>query len=219
MSKYFIPDSVREGFESLVALSAAHLNLIIKKMDEFNIGDGPTDFYELLSPLNVPNIDEISKTIFSFCSLLIDNNDNPRSLAEGLVDAFLAESDVKAKTKNKEKIIERLLNIFESSRKLKTSYKLYALSGEVQNAYRDSLIITDIRVAFNDSLEEGDRNAIITHQLKLEFSKNSKRAELFINLERADLEELKTQIDRALEKENILTKDYGNVFKFIQIKP
>jgi len=81
--------------------------------------------------------------------------------------------------------------------------------------YSESKVVTDIRIIFNDDLEEKDRNAMIVHGLNIEYYSANDIKNFHVSLTTTDLKDLKDVIERAISKENIINKDYSTDFKFI----
>ncbi|EOR95461.1 hypothetical protein ADIARSV_1377 [Arcticibacter svalbardensis MN12-7] len=216
MAEYSIPKSFEKGFRHLINLEHKDLIRISEKMNQFEVGGGPLEFQKFLRELEIDEIDEISKSIFSFGKLLLDNYGNYRPVVEGLLKAYIREYDNSFLNKDNEDIIQKLMIIFESSSKVKMSYKTMSLMSDVPNVFRESSILTDIRVVFNDDILDANRNAIISQQIKLIYIENTIEKALYLNADRFDLEELKGQIDRALLKEEVFRNEYSDKFKFVK---
>lgn len=216
MAKYFIPDVFKKGFQYLIELDKDSIKQVGARMSEFPVGKNPHDFYEFMKSLRIAHIDEISKTIFSFANLLLDKKGSHRAIAEGLLNAYKVDAgeDDQLAERNDE-IIESLTYIFEQSKSIKLSYKGLSLLLDVPAIYRTSSIITDIRLIFNEDIEEQNRTAVITQQLKVVYSDSSSEKTFYLSLDKMDLEELKEQIERALQKEAIMRKDYSETFSFL----
>lgn len=68
-------------------------------------------------------------------------------------------------------------------------------------------IITDIRPVFKDQEIDSPNYCVITHNLRILYTKEFRnKKKVFFALDHQDLIELKSQIERALEKENELQK-------------
>ncbi len=216
MASFLIPNMYMAGFETLLQLDKTTIDKIGNQMISFLPGKGPKAFYEHMAVLDIKGIDEISKTIYSFSNLLIEQKSSHQEIAEGLLEAYKKRNpDSKI---DLEKGKEMLLLIFSNSKSVKLSYKGLSLILDVPNAYAKSSIITDIRPVFNDELEDKDRYAIISQTIKIEYQNDGLDKTFYINFDSLDLEELKSQIERAQKKESILRKEYAEAFNFIKVQ-
>lgn len=110
----------------------------------------------------------IVQPLRSFSDLLMPNNADFDSLAEGLALSYVeqAEKSISEEAKNN---LERYLKlIFNNSVNLKLTLKAYDLIGN-DFLYSDSRIVTDIRLVFNDDIQNNPRNALIVHHLTVEY--------------------------------------------------
>ena len=217
MAKYFIPHIFKDGFRLLIGLDFKSIQEIGTRMADFHPSKGPNDFHEHMKVLNISGINEISRTIYSFANLLLDHQASHKVIAEGLLNAYISESEDTKRIKNPNEIISNLIFIFENAKSVKLSYKGLTLMLDVPAIYRESSIITDIRLVFNEDLEEKNRSAIITQQLKLIYSDNENEKSFYLSLDKSDLEDLKLQIERALKKEAIMRTDYFETFTFLTV--
>ena len=101
-------------------------------------------------------------------------------------------------------LVAELLKLHRS---LGASSKLLGVVSDHDHVYCKSRILTDIRSVFASSAAEPPAALAIVHTLRLTYhsSRNSGETEgFFIALDVKDLEELRQQIDRAIEKEKTL---------------
>ncbi|WP_293785742.1 hypothetical protein [uncultured Pedobacter sp.] len=217
MARYHIPARFRSGFNSLIELDNASLELLTNRLSNFPIGGGHYSLVDFLHDLPIANIDEIASTIYSFGNILIDRSKNIEDIANGLVKSYLADEDNNANPDKENHYITILVSIFISAVNVKISYKAMTLATDVPNIFRESNIICDIRMVFADDISDARRNAIISQQIKLVYSENGEEKVLYVNADRQDLESLRDQIDRAISKEKILKNDYSEVFNIIEI--
>src|SRR5690606_25360414 len=98
------------------------------------------------------------------------------------------------------------LNVFYSiSGRTKQTIKGFQLLNDNQKNLIDAKIVTDIRVVFDDDVNTTEvDNAVIVHNLKLEFNENNDIKEIFISLDSNDVVLLNEVCSRAIKKENIL---------------
>lgn len=216
MNKFFIPKPYRIGFKNIIMLDDNQLKLICEKLKLFTVGDGPNDLEEILSELEIPEILEIAKTIYSFGFILKDSKLDFHSTASGLLLAYNDDSDDEIDV-NDEKFNKNLVTIFENSEKIKLSHKALELFTNVPISIRSCNVITDIRPIFHDNINQGNRFALITQQLQMTYNENSENKTIFINFDKQDLEDLKEQIDRAILKQSVIQADYSNIYSFIEL--
>lgn len=98
---------------------------------------------------------------------------------------------------------------------LRQTLRALELKEEFGWVYRDSRVITDIRLVFNDHLQDTQRAALLLHQLRLTVQQGKKSRDLYISFDRTDLQMLKDQIDRALFKEDTIREDYQDKLNII----
>ncbi len=74
------------------------------------------------------------------------------------------------------------------------------LLGNERN-FIEAKIFTDLRPVFRENPAEPPAGAVIVHTLKIEYSKDNDRKEVFISLDSSDLQKLKKVVERAGIKE------------------
>lgn len=217
MAKYQLPMRYRSGFKTLVELDSNSLNGLTDRLKTFEIGGGPKKLIEHLHDLPVPNIDEVARTIFSFGSILIDKNINVSLVATELVEHLIHNSDNDLDSSKNEFYVTNLIKVLDSSNNIKVSYKALALSSEVSNVFRDSTIITDLRLISAEKLEDKNRHTLISQQLRIIYTTDDRDKTIYLTLDREDLEILREQIDRALAKELMIRNEYSEILNIIKI--
>ena len=219
-----IPKLALPGFTALSKMPIA----VGKKFAEFlkysPVGIKMDQVNEFLQTLDIQSDQSraIVQTIITFRGLL-EESPNLEETAKNLTESY------KEKTKNsldtallgklsdqeEQVLFENLKQIFESSKSLKLTLKANRLLSEDYAVYSSSSIITDIRLVFDDDLAEKDRNGVIVHRLNIEYISPSDSNSLFVSMTNDDLKELKAAIDRALQKEEVIIKDYNSTIHFI----
>ncbi|TCC98491.1 hypothetical protein [Pedobacter hiemivivus] len=213
MAKFFIPETLSKGFLKLINTADRELQLIAEAMLEFDVSAKPRDFFHLLEKTNISDIEDISQTIFGMGFLLIENSDH-EDLAKSLLSSY-SVNNVDIDPENPE-FVRKLKYIFDHSAKVMINHKAIGLYTSSKYIYRSSNLITDIRPVFNGNVAEGGRYAMITQQLKIVYSDNGDDQTTFISMDLTDLNALRSQIDRAIEKQETLMTDCGELFKFIE---
>jgi len=218
MAKYIIPEEFISGFKELSFLNkdlTYKISDILKKLD---IGDGPETLAKKLSDnkhLSKLDLSLISFTIFSLISLA--QKENIDHLVDNLTQAYSLQN----KEARKDEIINlknNLITILNSIDKINLTFKARKLQSEYDKIFTDCRVISDIRLIFLDKPYESPKQAVIIHNLKVEYQQNEEIKESFFALDLADLKKLKEQIERAIEKENIIKSKINQEITFIEIK-
>src|SRR5690606_15892369 len=161
----------------------------------------------------------IAEVLLSLVPLVTDNS-SKADIAEELVNSYRNKRE--GESFNDKILLERLQVIFENNDQVVVMYKINKLIAENANTYRESDIITDLRLVFNEPpnipKENQRRTAIIIHRLKMGYFKSGNYKEVFFSLDRNDLVSLKSVIERALLKEDCIKTDYSTSIDIYNIK-
>lgn len=218
MAKIQIPNQFIPGFENLFNLSEDDFLKLIQELNLIPIGIGPKKFVEILvSKFESSQIISISSTIFSLGNILNTLELPIEEFASELTNSYSDIKELKLNVHDKKHLENRVLLVLKNIGSLKLTFKALSLLRENNQNLTESHIITDIRLVFQEQIENRERHAVIIHKLKLEFRKDNENKEFFLALDNNDLVKLKRQIERALEKEELIKQDYQNTISFIDI--
>ena len=218
MANYKIPEQFIPGFKELSSLKkdlTYKVSDVLKKLD---IGDGPETLAKKLSDikhLSKSDLSLISFTIFSLISLA--QKENIEHLVDGLTQAYSLENK-EAQEDEITNLKNNLIIILNSIDKINLTFKAKILQSEYDKIFTDCRVISDIRLIFLDKLNESPKQALVIHNLKVEYQQNEKIKESFFALDLDDLIMLKEQIERAIEKEKIIKGKINQEINFIEIK-
>jgi hypothetical protein len=218
MNRFQIPAAVAPTFDELSQLSTKDAEKVASLLHQFPIGGRFEDLQKILQESQfserLPNLDQ---TLFSFGKLLIDEwGEDIEALAQSLSEAF-ARNKEDISENIIEQLKENLLIIFEHADHLKKTFKTNYLFSENNHIYRESSIMTDTRLLFNDELENPPKCGVILHQLKIEYEEDDMRKTFFVSMDKDDITELAEVLQRALKKEEIIKKSQSNIH-FITLK-
>jgi hypothetical protein len=171
----------------------------------------------LKKEIKITKIDELTSTLYSLGGPLVLDDSNLKQLSANLTDSLKELSKKKLTSKMLNKFQQRLNILFANCENLKITFKAFSLCYENDKVYKQGRIFTDIRIIFNTDLKDAQRNAVILHQLKIEFEKNEEQNNMFLSLDSDDLLNLREQIERALEKEKQIKNSYGETVNIIEI--
>ena len=159
----------------------------------------------LVSSIPREDLADIVETLYSLYHVREFSEVRPARFVRDLVEALLQNPDFGLKKTEDAAIVgkrfHRLLNV----KTLNVLSKAIRLQRNVERIYCDAKILSDIRPVFGDDLSEGSINAVITHTLKLAYHEGADYRDFFIVLDQQDLIDLGEVIDRAQEKEEVIT--------------
>lgn len=214
MANYQIPEEFLNGFKSLATFNSKEIVIVCKIMNELPVGAPPKILKDQLnSQLNLKDSVSIdlSTTLFSFGDLLTSSSSTVEKLSKEVAISYSNSSSKPLSESNLNALETNLTSIFNNCNNLKTTFKALSLVRDNGNIYHEARVISDIRLIFNDDLLLKDRSAMIIHQLKLSYYNEDIEKETYISLDKKDLNQLKDQIDRALEKEKAITETYKDM--------
>jgi hypothetical protein len=218
MDGYKIPKMFLPGFEELAKLEDENFKKLISIIKKVPVGVGSKTFHNSLKKgIKNQSIDDLAKTIYSLGALLILDVKNINQLIDDLLFSFKSQTNLKLNANKSKEFRERLGTILTNSRNIKLTFKAIDLRQENDRIYKTSRILSDIRVVFNEDLKNNDRYAVVIHQLKIESEKDGKKNNMFFALDFDDLIDFKEQIDRAIEKEEVLKNNYNMNLNFIEL--
>jgi len=199
-----IPDAYKLGFKYFFSLSEDEKNDLLDAIDKIEenipIKTIPSYLAQFLA-IDEVEIKEIISAFLSLFQAKEASNISTEEFIEELIDTFnkLPDEDIIVPSTLKDSLDKLFVsNVFYV--KVKGSY----LSSEREKLLVDSRIITDVRPIFSDDSKCTLDGMIIVHNLKMEYRHGIDIKEAFFALDIEDLEKLKIQIDRALNKERIM---------------
>lgn len=215
MPRIRIPDLALPGFKALAELDGEKIQKLSQFLNSLPVGFKMSELNDyLLSEIKISESQSIVQTLFSFRELLEPKDVDFKELSTSLAESY-KELEQETSDKNLELLKKNLELIFQNSKSLKLTLKTRQLKTEDSKIYSDSKVITDIRLIFNDDIEDKNRNAVVIHKLHFEFFENKELNDFFISLDLSELKELKEHIDRAIKKDEIIQKDYESTVHFI----
>ena len=216
MATISIPERVYPGFMIISELDNSQLNKIVDYLNTMVIGeqfDIVAENFNII--LNNSNGSDLLKTIISFSKLVDPEDVNYQDISNNLAESFIELSGIEKNLKFKENLSSNLFKILTSYNSLKNTIKLRELASENENNFGDFKLLTDIRLIFNDEIENKNRSAVILHKLTIEYQKDMDIKELHLTLDLSDLNKLKSEIEKAILKDQIIREDYKENLNFI----
>lgn len=214
---FSIPREFISGFEVLINLPLNEVKKIASFISTIPPGSGPKKFNTLLkSNFEIDGVSKLSSTIYSLGNLVLNAEESLEDLSNDLSIAINSSLETKLSDDKVEELKSKILFLVSDNENLKFTFKALNLLSENDIIYRKGRVITDIRLLFNEDINENNRKAVIIHRLKIESSKNNKIQDFYFSLDSKDLKEVRELINRALLKEEQVKANYNNI-NFIDI--
>jgi hypothetical protein len=144
----------------------------------------------------------------SMYQAMIRNEETPTRFSALVVDAAKRELATSLPASVDWTAFEQLITaLMTLDHSLGVPAKALGVLTDHDHVYQRSRILTDVRPVFTASASEPPAALLTVHTLRVTYrsSRSSEETEgFFVALDTADLEELRTQIDRALEKERTI---------------
>ncbi len=208
MAKISIPDEVREGFALISEMKTSDVNTLAEILSGIDAGEKMDDVLERLSEVFESKSRILLQTIVSFSGLLEKDDATASEVAENLTESFFENSK---KSNESIEVLQNNLNIILSNvGSLLKNINSRRSTFDNESILRSSKLITDLRILFQDDLSDKNRDAIILHKLHVQYEHNFNDKELYFTLDVKDLNRLKSEIEKAIEKDQIIREDYKN---------
>ena len=226
MYRFTVPDYYEEGFAILALLEEEEIAKVSDVINTAPAGTQLDKFIDLLvGKLELPmhDLQWLSKAIYSLIRLRVDTKEDTTLIVKDLVGSFFDENKIEIDPKEGVDISEIYQNaeknvsqIFQIDGPLAQTIKGLGLLSENEKLVMNSRILTDIRLLFDIKDSTKINGAVVLHQLKVGYNQNGEDKQIFLSLDSADLNELKDNILRALEKEKvILQNNFSQNLEFI----
>src|SRR5690554_1436863 len=219
MITFQIPEAVVPTFNGISKLSTEDTVEIGKLLKEFPIGGKMTDMKSILTRSEIiESLPDLPETIFSFGGLLAGQQGaDLNALANNLSEAFAKKMEDKLSNEDAEQLKKNLNIIFKNADSLKKTFKAFYLFSENNNTFEESSVITNLRLLFNDNIEENPECGVILHQLKIDYRKNNEDKSFYCSLSKDDLIKLIEVIQRTIKKEETIKNSQKHIH-FITLK-
>ncbi len=216
MATIRIPENVYPGFTLISILSDKQIDKIIDFLKSMSIGikyDEVADYFDNI--IGEQSGKELLKTILSFSEIADDDDDDYINIVDNLIKSFIDLSNTTFNVKEKKQLKKNLLSIFKNYDSINKTIKSKQLAFENENNLSGFKLFTDMRLVFDKDLKSKERIGIVIHKLKLEYLKNVEENEIHLSLDIKDLKKLKIEIEKAIEKDQLIREDYKEVLKYI----
>jgi len=129
-------------------------------------------------------------------------------LASDVVEAMVVDGIIPDADTDQRQEISEFLSQALREQSLGVAARALSIQKSGEKVYCKARTITDLRPVFSVKIEVGASAAVIAHSLEIVYHKgvNWNRSLFCVNMKKSDLEGLREAIERALEKDQSLTK-------------
>lgn len=124
------------------------------------------------------------------------------SLAENVASSAVAENIIPSQ--KLEILAKRVTKLLLMKKSLGVTAKAERISSSHQNVLNESEIFTDIRSIFIDSVVDNESIGAVYHTLKLSYFSSGSEKEIYVALDKDDLDQLAKLISIAEKNEEVL---------------
>jgi hypothetical protein len=206
VSALAIPKEHERGFAVIKLLSGSDVNQISQVLNESSPASNPASIVSALRPV-LPGYseDDVEKLVDAIYSLYFFRSSSDVPIEQFLVDlseAIKESENKEIQTTNPDElaILESKFKSLLTIRSLSTQAKARGLRSDFAKIFSDAKIICDIRPVWDGSVKEPPEGIVITQTLKVEYFDIDGAEELYLKVDREDIEQLISVLMRAREK-------------------
>ena len=206
MAALTIPKEYEAGVANAKKLSDADTERVLRVLKEADPGASPSEIVEklreVLPSFPKDDVDKLVEALYSLSRFRADVNVSVGEFVDDLVDAIRESANKDIHTSSRDEL-ERLRNRFKSlltAGPISVLAKARELRQDFANIFWDAKVITDIRPVWNGDATQPPEGVVITNTLKLEYHHVGGHAELYMYLNKEDIETLIYVLVRAQDK-------------------
>ncbi len=215
MSQIVIPSAVLQGFKFIQEMNETDMKNVLLILDNIQPGQELEDIHDEIDDVLKTPSKLLLQTILSFIGLLDKDGATIENVSKNLAESYFEGISSKVNNEKIEILKKNISQILFHSRNLKKNVLSKRSLYENESILRRSNLITDMRLIFDEDLKDKNRSSIIIHKLHIEYQKDFENKELYLALDLKDLNKLKLEIDKAIEKDQIIREDYKENLNFL----
>ena len=219
-----IPKAYRKALAEFAGLSDAKFSALVKALG----GDGREGVKAIAervakyAKLDVTSASEVLGFLASLYPAAGWSGDTLADFADEVAEAARASAaeppPFKPFSGDWGKLRKRLRQILTTDNALGTAAKAADVATEYPHLFQLCRILTDIRPVFGATSPLSLKGGVISHCLRIVyFDSESSLAKFFVALDKKDLERLKTQVERALQKDEQLRRELSGKLKILEV--
>ena len=206
----YIPEKYEDGFIALSSIDSDRFETIIKSLSKIPLTSTIIRLANKVAEdaqIDIIEVQDIFLTIDSLIGLL-DKKVSKEDIIEQVTKVISETELITFSETNNEKEFKSRFSLLLSNEKIYYASKADELITDNGVVFLDSKIVTDIRPIFDIVLEDSPKVGLITHTLQIHYRtcENSNHQNIYFSLDSLDIAKLKEVLERAIIKENSLTK-------------
>jgi hypothetical protein len=199
-----VPARYRDGIAILAALNNTSFSEVYTALK-----NAPTElptYAELatkvegeIKALNAGDVAKLIGMLTSLYRVRDRSNISPEKMADDLYDAIQKEGGSLVPQQNAAEFKSRLAQFLNLGSLNVVATKAQELQSDVERAFCDARILTDLRPVFGNEISGGPTAMIIVHTLKLRYHEGAKGElkEMYFGIDSDDIAKLKQVLERA----------------------
>lgn len=199
-------------------MSDAEINNLYEILRKLPKGVNYSTFLKLVSnEMKMENIGEIAKATYSLISLMLNKSLTIEEIVVDLIEAYIYQSEEKdVLSLDKQLLEERIKFVLLNGDSIKLTFQaVELLNNSSKRVLRHSEIASEVTLIFEEDLKS--KNALFIHNLKIEYDLNAEGGSSQYLLDKKDLQQLKSQIEEALIREENIKVNNQGVINFLDV--
>ena len=206
MSELKIPKEYEPGFVVIRSFSDSDVNRILDVFKDESLTFDRATIESLVRPILAQRSDtEVKSFVDALCSLYFlraHADVETGKFIEDLIEAVSESENKQIQTSDPEELahLRNTLKTLLTVQALSTQTKAQELQRDFANIFWDAKVITDIRPIWDGDVRRPPVGTVITNTLKLEYHHTGGHGELYVYIDKDDIDTLLLALKRARNK-------------------
>jgi hypothetical protein len=201
-----IPKEYERGFAVVKSFTDDEIGRILKVLKDASPASRPSDVLPILRPAlpTIPeeDVEEFLETLYSLYLFRSHSDVDIGQFVEDLSEAIqeCENEEVRAANASELNVLKSKFKSLLTVHPLSTLSKAHGLRTDFANVFSDAKVISDIRPVWDGDVKAPPEGIVITHTLKIEYGNVGGAGELYLYIDKKDIERLISVLVRAQEK-------------------
>ena len=204
-----IPERYQSGMAKLISLPDSALEELVLILNEIprslNLNSIKEYIVSKVSTMLESEVDELIGALDSLYYIKSQSDISVQDFSEQVLQAMneTGNKALQVEPSVREPFKERLIRLM-SGKLLRIAIKSRDVLYEQERTFGSAIMLSDIRLIFEEAGENNPDTAIIVHTLKIHYFQNDQHNEFFVSLDVGDVDSLIETLIRAKEKTETL---------------